>query len=183
MRFCFCGNPVFGTDKNTREGYCKSHQYKRTDLDKRSIVAKAQAKYDAEKLEGIADEPPQRAVPKNNAELNRWFAERRKQMTGKCSHCGGATTKNSDIYFKHSLAHILPKAYFPSVATHPSNFIELCFWNKSCHTNFDNLTLDLIDLNCYDEVIEKFLAMYPSIDKKERKRIPEALMNYIHIDI
>lgn len=27
-----CDYPVFGTDKNTKSGYCKSHQYLRTDL-------------------------------------------------------------------------------------------------------------------------------------------------------
>lgn len=41
---CECGNPVFGSDKITRIGYCKSCQYKRTDLDRRSIVQKAMAK-------------------------------------------------------------------------------------------------------------------------------------------
>lgn len=43
-RFCFCGQLVFGTDKNTKEGYCKSHQHLRTDLDKRSIAQKAMSK-------------------------------------------------------------------------------------------------------------------------------------------
>lgn len=44
MRFCEasnCSRPVFGTDKKTRTGYCKSHQYLRTDIDKDGIVARA----------------------------------------------------------------------------------------------------------------------------------------------
>lgn len=44
MRFCGfdkCRQPVFGTDKKTGIGYCKSHQLKRTDLDRRSIIHKA----------------------------------------------------------------------------------------------------------------------------------------------
>jgi hypothetical protein len=44
MRFCEapnCFRPVFGTDKKTRTGYCKSHQYLRTDIDKDGIVARA----------------------------------------------------------------------------------------------------------------------------------------------
>lgn len=44
MRFCFCGQPVFGTDKKTGEGFCKNHQSYRTDIDKRSIVQKAISK-------------------------------------------------------------------------------------------------------------------------------------------
>lgn len=41
---CFCNMPVSGTDKNTGIGYCSGHQYKRTDLDRRSMVQKAMAK-------------------------------------------------------------------------------------------------------------------------------------------
>jgi len=44
MRVCEvigCSQFVFGTDKKTRTGYCKSHQYLRTDIDKDGIVARA----------------------------------------------------------------------------------------------------------------------------------------------
>ncbi len=33
--FSECDYPVFGTDKNTGKGYCKSHQWNRTDTSKR----------------------------------------------------------------------------------------------------------------------------------------------------
>lgn len=114
-----------------------------------------------------------------NSELNRWFLERRKEMTGFCHHCGNKSTKHNDTYFKFSICHILPKRLFKSVATHESNFIELCFWGNNCHGNMDNNMLDLIDLNCFDEVVEKFLKMYPSIDKKERRYIPDVLLQYV----
>jgi hypothetical protein len=41
MRICSvenCSNAVFGTDKNTGDGFCKFHQYKRTDLKRRSAM-------------------------------------------------------------------------------------------------------------------------------------------------
>lgn len=38
MRACFCGYPVFGTDKETKIGYCKNHQWKRTDLKKKEYT-------------------------------------------------------------------------------------------------------------------------------------------------
>jgi hypothetical protein len=113
--------------------------------------------------------------------LDSWFKERAKEMTGTCKHCGGKTQKGQKNY-KCSVAHILPKAYFPSVATHIDNWIELCFYGKSCHTNFDHSMIDIIDLNCFDAVIEKFVRIYPSIAKNERKRIPSALMQYIDVE-
>lgn len=111
-----------------------------------------------------------------------WFKERRKEMTGKCWHCGDPSCKNNNEYFRHSIAHILPKNIFESVKYHPLNWIELCFWNKSHHTNFDNKTLDIIELNCFDEVIKRFVSIYPDIAPNERKYIPDVLLQYIETE-
>lgn len=184
MRLCSnChSHPVFGTDKLTKLGYCKGCQYKRTDLDRRSITVKGLEK--AKKKAGWFDEnkveEPEK--PKGNAELQRWFEDRHKEMSGTCSHCGCKTQKGEANY-KNSIAHILPKAYFKSVATHEYNFIELCFYGKSCHTNMDNKMLDLTEMNCWDEIVTKFCIMYPSISKEERRRIPSVLMQYIDTEI
>jgi len=119
----------------------------------------------------------------DNDELLEWFKDRRKEMKGVCQHCSGKTTKEDDTKYHYSIAHLLPKAYFPSVATHKENFIELCFYGNSCHTNLDNSALDLMDLNCFDEVVRRFVAMYPAIEKSERKRIPQVLLNYIDVEL
>lgn len=118
----------------------------------------------------------------NTDELIQWFEDRRKEMTGTCSHCLGKTEKADDDTFKCSIAHILPKSTFKSVATHPNNWLELCFYGQSCHTNLDNYMIDLIDLNCFDEVIKKFVSMYPSIAPNERRRIPAVLLQYIETE-
>jgi len=115
-------------------------------------------------------------------ELEQWFNDRHKEMKGACKNCGSKTQKGQPNY-KNSVAHILPKAYFPSIATHPDNFIELCFYSQSCHTNMDNKTLDLIDMNCFDEIVEKVCRMYPSIAPEERRRIPKILLEYIKTEM
>lgn len=115
-------------------------------------------------------------------ELDRWFKDRRLEMTGFCKNCRNPSFKNNPEYFRFSIAHILAKrkSMFPSVATHPENWIELC---GDCHTNLDNCMIDLIDLSCWDEVVTKFVSMYPSIPKEERKRIPDILLQYIKNEI
>lgn len=118
------------------------------------------------------------SVPKGSAELNRFFENVHRQMTGRCRHCNGKTQKDKPNY-KNSVAHILPKAYFPSVATHPENWVELCFYGESCHTNFDNKMLDLMDMNCFDEIVTKFVKIYPSIAENEKRRIPPILLEYL----
>lgn len=116
-------------------------------------------------------------------ELKRWFEDCRKEMTGVCQNCGKPSSRDSDGFFKFSIAHILQKAYFPSVKTHPYNWIELCFWGEnSCHHNLDHGSLDLIELACFDQVITKFVAMYPSIAEKEKRRIPSGLLQYLETE-
>lgn len=117
------------------------------------------------------------------SELQRWFEDRRKEMTGKCKHCNGKTCKDDNEKFHYSICHIFPKAYFPSVSTHPDNWIELCFWSNNCHGNMDNKTLDLIEMNCFDEIVEKATRIYPHIAKEERRRIPAILMEYIKTEL
>ena len=123
-----------------------------------------------------------REMSKGYAELERWFKERQKEMTGRCMNCGGKTEAHTKMY-KCSIAHILPKAYFPSVATHPDNWIELCFYSNSCHTNFDNKMLDLLDMNCFDQIIKKFAKMYPHIAQEEKRRIPAILIEYLKTEL
>lgn len=141
---------------------------------KRYVLAKKSAK----KLKQEAEEKTANKVS-GGSELDRWFQDRRKEMGGYCLHCGERSCKYSDQYFKFSIAHILPKNLFKSVKIHPLNWIELCHFDNNCHTNFDNHSLDLIELNCYDVVIERFVAMYPDIATKERKYIPDVLLQYV----
>ena len=120
-------------------------------------------------------------IPNGTFQLQRWFEDRHREMSGVCQHCGGNTEKGKST-FRCSVAHIFPKAHFKSVATHPDNWIELCFYGKSCHTNLDNYALDISELNCFDEVIRKVVAIYPSIAVAERRRIPQVLLNYIEVE-
>lgn len=135
-------------------------------------------KKSAKKLKQEAEERNDNKAS-GGSKLNRWYLERRLSMTGVCGHCGAASSKNSDAYFRSSICHILPKSIFPSVATHESNWIELCCFGNDCHGNMDHHTLDLAEMNCYDTIIERFVAMYPDISLKEKKRIPDILLQYI----
>lgn len=193
MRFCEiqgCPRPVFGTDKKTRTGYCKNHQHLRTDIDKDTIIQRAikkQRQNAVPKIQSqlrnlLKTDDEVREGSKSINEQERWFRDIRKIMTGKCMNCGGKTEAHTKL-FKNSIAHILPKAYFKSVATHPDNFLELCFYGNSCHSQMDNKMLDLIDMNCFDTIIQKFVKMYPNIAQDEKRRIPPILIEYLKIEL
>ncbi len=159
-------------------GFCHIHEKEDAGYDRK--VKERERKTAVKKIsaKSLHTEQLSVGIPKGTAELQRWFEDRHREMKGSCQHCGGKTEKGRNTY-KCSIAHILPKKRFKSVATNPNNWIELCFYNKSCHTNFDQMTIDITDLNCFDEVITKFVAMYPDIAPEEKRRIPQVLLQYI----
>ena len=137
---------------------------------------------DRNKVRALGRTPENKELLEHHISLDKWFNDRRKEMTGVCQHCGGKSCKDDDKFFKFSCCHLLPKAYFPSIATNPYNFLELCFWGNNCHGNMDNKILDFMDMNCFDQIIQKFVKIYPSIAKNERRRIPEILLQYLEVE-
>lgn len=118
-------------------------------------------------------------------EQNIWFLQRRKEMTGKCVYCGCKTEKNNNATFKYSIAHIFAKRknMFPSISKHPLNFLELCFYENSCHTNLDNniLTFDkLMNSPAKIEMQNKIDVLYSAMSNKEKSKVPDNILKYIN---
>ncbi len=119
-------------------------------------------------------------------EKEKWFQARRKEMTGRCLFCGGKSEKSNDKTFRSSIAHLLAKkdnfGGFPSVATHEDNWLELCYYNNSCHENFDRhmITWELLkDSAEWNIIVAKFKRIYPFIAESEKRNIPELLLKEI----
>ena len=134
-------------------------------------------------LKKLAEEAEDRESGTDEA-MDKWFEARRKEMTGKCQFCGGKTEKSNDETYRRSIAHLLPKRpnQFPSVKTHPDNWLELCFWNPSCHTNFDSgmISMELLHDSAEWKIIaDKFRKIYPHIVEAERKNIHPLLLKEI----
>lgn len=102
-------------------------------------------------------------------EQNKWFLDRAKECTGICCNCGGPSAITSGIYWKWAIAHVFPKEEkygFPSIATHPNNFIELCI---ECHTLYDRSLHVAHTLTCWKFAVEKFELFKDYIEEKSRK--------------
>jgi hypothetical protein len=107
-----------------------------------------------------------------DSEMDLFFKANRPKMKGRCLFCNGDTMKKDDKKFHFSLAHLLPKSVFRSVATHPDILIELCFFGESCHSNFDSgkITWEFIkDSKEWDIIKEKLLNVLPAVAIEERK--------------
>lgn len=135
-------------------------------------------------IKKISDKKKKELSGETKSDLDSWFEDRRKEMTGKCLFCGGKTEVHNDDTFKNSIAHILPKRknQFPSVACHPDNWVELCFFGNSCHTNFDAgiITWEfLADSKEWEVIAGKFLKIYPYINEIEKRNLPEVLLKLV----
>lgn len=122
----------------------------------------------------------------SDAATDAWFDERRKEMTGKCLISGCKTEKDNDAMFRASVAHLFPKRknMFPSIALHPENFLELCFYAPSHHTLFDTLMLTFADIKekyptAWKEILRKATILYPLMTAEEQGRVPDFLLNEI----
>ena len=175
---CKCGCHRYPTIGYAGYSYnCAPQELKDKIGTKKDVAAKNKAKKNA-----LSRQLHTEQNKVSGAELNRWFEDRRKEMTGKCANCGGSTCKDNDVYYRFSICHLLPKAYVPSVKTHPDNWLELCYFNNGCHPQMDNKLLDLIDMACWDSIVTKFVKIYPSIAPQERRRIPNVLLQYIETE-
>jgi hypothetical protein len=119
-------------------------------------------------------------------ELGRWFLDRKMEMTGRCMHCNGDTmilNKEADAKFHWSVSHLFDKASFPSIATHPANWLELCYYSPSCHKNYDDKIIPITELNCFDAVVTKFCILYPLMTREEKRRVPSVLLTYLDAEL
>jgi hypothetical protein len=118
---------------------------------------------------------------KGDDALDKWFEERRKEMKGRCILCGGKSEKLNDDHYRKSIHHLFDKrsTMFPSVALHQDNWLEVCFWGNSCHTNIHNGTITwelLMDSAEGKIIVDKLKKIYPHIAENEKKNIPQILL-------
>lgn len=194
MQFCSvekCSYPNFGIDKITRLPYCRNHQTKRTDYDRRTILHKAMDKQKSlsTKIRSLQDTPnniallEEKGIVKNN-ELELFFMVRMETCLPICENCGAI---KNDLKFelfksrwKSCQAHLLPKRRFKSISTHPLNamvlgsgFSGMCY----CHDTYDSSWVVASKMGIWPEVINRFKILYPLITASEHKFIPQILLD------
>jgi hypothetical protein len=122
-------------------------------------------------------------------EMDLFFEAMRKKMKGHCLFCNGKTEKDNDEKFRFSIAHLLPKrpinkGGFPSVGTNENNWIELCHFGNSCHTNFDTGTITwefIKDSKEWEVIKEKLLTVLPMVaDEEKKNKLYSKLINLVY---
>jgi len=117
-----------------------------------------------------------------DTELQKWYKGRQRFLTGECIKCKEKYNHRTLAFAIAATAHVLPKRknMFPSVATHPCNFIELPA-SCGCHNWYDNKASweEIKESSIWPIVLEKVIMMYPDIAEEERYRIPDVFRPYL----
>ena len=184
MRFCFCDQPVFGTDKKTLIGYCKAHQHLRTDTDKRSIIQRAMDKNKKSKalirdrgsIRKLASEDNNQEMigdKVQQAEMQLFWltAEKELELKPFCQECGATIPKkiirgSTSGGYRAATAHIFPKSLFPSVAANINNRL---FLGATCGCHNKTVRLDqFVEMKVWPLAVEKFKLFEHLITEKHK---------------
>lgn len=127
------------------------------------------AKLAATKLKTVANTEEVVKALKDYADLDVWFKNTRKKLTGICQcGCNKPSSKMDNKYFKFSCAHVFPKSKFESVKTHPRNFVERAFFG-GCHSVMDDTSMDRwVTFADWENIKEIFHELAPILTDKER---------------
>ena len=153
--------------RKLKEGAKLPKQPKKYSIPKKSVKKIAQEK--AEKA-GRGGE---------DTTLQKWYRSCQKMMSGNCYECGKPIDTKNFATSVLSICHILAKrkTVAPSVATHPSNWIELC---PDHHTKFDNISWEERSTwGCWGEVRDRLVMLYEDLDRNERRHFPDIVLKYI----
>lgn len=140
-----CNNPRWGG------GYCSRHQNLRKDKKPKGLNPTRKKE----------DRPSY--VP--------FYAAAMAKTTGYCQECGHPIER-TEFYIHASIAHVLPKSKFPSVAFHPDNWIELGT-ECGCHNRYDTGYKTAQTMKVWPIAREKFQKFRAFIlTEDEKRRIP-----------
>lgn len=193
MRTCSkegCIYPVFGSDRRTGIGYCNSHQYLRTDLDRRSIQQKAMAKAkvfshgtvsSGNKVQ-VNEKEQTNTIGKEPTELQKWYSGIMESESGKCWETGASINKNDKRGWHGSICHVLPKSLFPSVATHPMNYMILKMWGGT-HGQYDSSWENAAKMKIWTYACKIFNILYPLLTREEKSKLPDIILQEIKPEI
>ena len=110
-----------------------------------------------------------------NNELSIWYQKRIQYAKRICENCGNDLSNYTPKDFHASIAHILPKSLFTSVATNKYNYLILGIW-CGCHSNYDSSWLKASTMAAFTIAKGRFSLFRKDIDQEEIRKIPSLFL-------
>lgn len=149
----------------------------------RARTARVKAPYkgpakQSEKAKAKVAEEKKNGKPASKIELDKWFfdiAEKHSVVGfGVCMECGALIPK---AFMRHATAHLLAKKLFPTVATHPLNYLILGA-GCGCHNKTHTVTT-FIKMDVWPKAAAQIKEMIPLLPVDELRQISNQLLNAI----
>lgn len=103
----------------------------------------------------------------NDQALELWFHNIQYQFSPGTCHCWECNAYVPDPFIRHASAHIFPKAAFPSVATHPDNYLIL---GAGCCHDKSHTVERFKKMGIWREAVERFLKFEHLLTQEEKAK-------------
>lgn len=127
-------------------------------------------KKSAKKLAQEKEEKKARGGEKTD--LEKWYAVIMEKEIGRCWETGKVISKADKDGWHASIAHVLPKKLFPSVATHTRNYLILSA-REGAHSRYDLSWQSAQEMRVWPIAMSRFFELEPDIADNERKYLPD----------
>jgi hypothetical protein len=114
-----------------------------------------------------------------DSELVKWYAKIMQSEPSKCWETGEAIDKNDKMGWHGSVAHILCKEHFPSVMTHPMNYMILKMWGGT-HGQYDASWEKAAKMKVWPYALKIIkTVLLPCLTPEEKRRLPDVVLQEI----
>lgn len=111
-------------------------------------------------------------------DLEKWYEKIMQKEDAVCWETGNKINKSDKVAWHGSIAHVLGKKTFPSVAIHPLNYLILEMYGGA-HGQYDSSWENASKMKVWKIAVERFLRIEPDIAWEERKNIPDVFLREI----
>jgi len=135
------------------------------------------AKKSAKKIQEEKEEKKQRNG--EDSDLVKWYAKIMQEEPGKCWETGEKIDKKDKMGWHGSIAHILSKKDYPSVKTHPLNYMILKMWGGT-HGQYDASWEKAAKMKVWPYALKIIVnTLYPLLTPEEKRKLPDVILQEI----
>lgn len=110
------------------------------------------------------------------SELQKWYDKIMKTEDKQCWNCGQSLSNYNNEDWHACIAHVIPKSTFPSVSTHPLNYMILGKW-CNCHGTYDSNWEAAQKMPIFKEALDRFIMISPDI--RETHKLPSVFQQIL----
>lgn len=112
-------------------------------------------------------------------DLQKWYTTIMQSEMPICWETGEKIDTRDRMGWHGSIAHILPKEHYPSVKTHPMNYMILKMWGGT-HGQYDSSWENASKMSVWKYALKTIIdVLYPLLTPEEKRKLPDCIIQEI----